>query len=75
MNQPESITLNGNTHLMSDLSEAARAQVDNVRLVDAEINHLQRQLAIAQTARNAYVAALATAVGAPAQTPASAPLN
>ena len=75
MNQPDSITLNGNTYLMSDLSEAARAQVDNVRLVDAELSRLQRQIAIAQTARNAYVGALAAAVGATPETPASTPLN
>ena len=62
MNQPASITLNGTTYAMTDLSEAARAQVDNVQLVDAEIARLQRQIAIAQTARHAYAAALAAAV-------------
>ena len=73
----ESITLNGTTYAMADLSAAARAQVENVQLVDAEIAHLQRQIAIAQTARNAYAAALTAAVEGPAPTaaPASATIN
>ena len=62
MNQPASITLNDITYLMTDLSDAARSQVDNIQLVDSEIQRLQRQIAIAQTARNAYAAALTTAV-------------
>ena len=73
----ESITLNGTTYAMADLSAAARAQVENVQLVDAEIARLQRQIAIAQTARNAYAAALTAAVEGPAPTvaPASATIN
>lgn len=67
MTQAESITLNGTSYALADLSAAAREQVDNVRLVDAEINHLQRQLAIAKTARSAYVGALVAAVGSAAE--------
>lgn len=70
MTQAESITLNGTTHALADLSAAAREQVDNVKLVDAEIIRLQRQLAIAKTARSAYASALVAAVGTtPAATP------
>lgn len=68
----ESITLNGNTYAMADLSEEARSQVGNVQLVDAEIVRLQRLIAIAQTARNAYGAALAAAVEGAPSTPAPA---
>ncbi len=62
---PESITLNGKTHATADLSDAARDQVVNIQVVDAEIARLQQQLAIAQTARNAYVAALVAAADKP----------
>ena len=66
MTDQASITLNGTTYLMTDLSDAARTQVENIQLVDAELNRLQRLAAIAQTARNAYAAALVAAVeGAP----------
>lgn len=65
MSQPESITVNGNTYALADLSEEAKSQVVNVQVVDAEIARLQRLIAIAQTARNAYVAALVSSVSAP----------
>lgn len=68
MSELPSVTLNDQTYALAELSEAARNQVANIRVVDAEIARLQQQLAIAQTARNAYVAALASAV-----TPAPAP--
>ena len=64
------LTLNGKD--LNQLSDAARAQVVNIQVVDAEINRLQQQLAIAQTARNAYVAALTAAVE-PAEAPSSSP--
>jgi hypothetical protein len=66
MTTTSSITVNGKSHALADLSEAARVQVGNIQLVDAEIARLQQQLAIAQTARNAYVAALVAAVESPA---------
>lgn len=56
------LTLNGKDYEVNQLSDAARAQVTNIQVVDAEISRLQQQLAIAQTARNAYVAALIAAV-------------
>jgi len=64
MTQPETITVNGTTYPLADLSEEAKSQVTNVQIVDSEIARLQRLMAIAQTARNAYVAALVTAVSA-----------
>jgi hypothetical protein len=40
------------------LSEAAQAQVANIQIVDQKIAQVQQELAILQTARNAYVQAL-----------------
>ena len=62
------LTLNGKDYDVNQLSEAARAQVTNIQVVDTEISRLQQQLAIAQTARNAYVAALMATVQ-PAEAP------
>lgn len=62
MNQPEYITVNGTRYATANLSDAAKAQAANVRVADAEIARLQQQLAIAQTARNAYFNALMGAI-------------
>jgi hypothetical protein len=64
---PESISINGKTFASADLGDAARVQVKNIQVVDAEIARLQLQLAIAQTARNAYAGALTAALNAPAK--------
>ena len=40
------------------LSEAAKAQLTSLQVTDQEIQRLNIQLAIAQTARNAYARAL-----------------
>lgn len=56
------ITIN-NQHLDTEtLPDAAKQQLQMLALTDAEIKRLQAQLAIAQTARNAYARALAEAV-------------
>lgn len=70
MTQVPTLTLNGKDHVISDLSEAARLQLANVQIVDAELTRLQQQVAISQTARNAYMAALVAEVEA---TPVTAP--
>lgn len=62
MNLPEYVTINGTSYATAKLSEEARTQFANVQVVDAEIARLQQRLAIAQTARNAYVNALLAAV-------------
>ena len=59
---PEYLTINGTNYATANLSDAAKLQVGNLQVVDAEIARLQQQLAIAQTARNAYVGALVEAV-------------
>jgi Lon protease-like protein len=60
MPEPETptLTMDGKEYNLEDLSQEARAQVVNVRACDQHLQQLQQQLAIAQTARRAYVAAL-----------------
>jgi hypothetical protein len=60
MSLPEYVTINGTNYATAKLSAEAHAQVQNIQVVDTEIARLQQQLAIAQTARNAYSAALVT---------------
>jgi hypothetical protein len=47
---------------IADLSEAAKSQIVNLQVVDQEIVNLKQQLAIMQTARNAYGLALNTEI-------------
>lgn len=56
--QKQTITIDGTEYNVDDLSEAARSQVVNLRVTDAEIEKLKQQLAIFQTARTAYANAL-----------------
>jgi hypothetical protein len=61
-NEEPTLTHNGKTYNVSELSEAAQTQLMNVRIADGEIRRLQMQLAIAQTAHNAYQQALIAAL-------------
>ena len=54
----QTITIDGTDYNLADLSESARSQVVNLRVTDAEIEKLNQQLAIFQTARTAYARAL-----------------
>lgn len=58
MADTQTITIDGKEYALDSLSEAAKAQLTNLRAVDQEIARLQQQQAIAQTARNAYANAL-----------------
>jgi hypothetical protein len=62
MSLPQYITINGTSYAADNLNDTAKMQAANVQAVDAELARLQQQVAIAQTARNAYVAALIEAV-------------
>jgi hypothetical protein len=55
-------TIDDKEYNIADLSEAAKSQIVNLRVVDQEIADLQQQLAIMQTARNAYGSALNTEI-------------
>ena len=52
--QPRTVTIDGREYPLDQLSESARTQAGNLRVTDQEIQRLQQQLAIAQTARLAY---------------------
>jgi hypothetical protein len=52
------VTIDSKEYDTEQLSDAAKAQVTNVQLVDQKIAQLQQELAIMQTARNAYANAL-----------------
>ena len=56
------VTIDGVEYAMEQLSEEARNQVFNLRATDREITRLKQQLAIFQTARGAYAAALKMAL-------------
>jgi hypothetical protein len=58
MANDETVTIDGVTYNMADLSEQARAQMANLRATDQEIQRLRTQLTIAQTARQSYANAL-----------------
>ena len=52
------LTIDGKEYELASLSDAAKAQFTSLQVTDAEIQRLTIQLAIAQTARNAYAKAL-----------------
>jgi len=52
------VTIDGVTYQQSELNNAAKVQLKQLQATDQEIAQLKRQLAIAQTARAAYAAAL-----------------
>ncbi|WP_299315935.1 DUF6447 family protein [uncultured Halomonas sp.] len=52
------VTIDGQEYNLDQLSEKAQKQLVNLRITDEEIQRLNHQLAIAQTARFAYANAL-----------------
>lgn len=56
-NEP-TLTIDGKDYPLKDLSQEAQAQIASLRMTDQHIARLQMELAIAQTARNAYAKAL-----------------
>jgi hypothetical protein len=56
------ITINNTEYDTDTLPDAAKQQLEMLAVTDAEIRRLQAQLAIAQTAKNAYLRALGEAV-------------
>lgn len=59
MSQEQKISIDGKEYALNELSDAAKNQLVSLKAADGEIARLQTQLAIAQTARNAYARALA----------------
>ncbi|EEF27482.1 conserved hypothetical protein [Ricinus communis] len=58
MEEETEVTVDGVTYKLSELSEAAREQVASLQFVEAQMTELNAKLAVYQTARNAYQAAL-----------------
>ncbi|AFJ03444.1 hypothetical protein Q7C_2310 [Methylophaga frappieri] len=56
--QSKTITIDGVSYELDNLSEDARVQIHNVQLADNEIQRLNVQLGMARTARSTYVATL-----------------
>ena len=56
------ITIDGKDYELDALSDQAKAQLMSLRTCDQKIQQLQMDLAIAQTARNAYANALKAAL-------------
>jgi hypothetical protein len=52
------LTFNGKDYDIESLSLDAKNQLISLQAAEAEINHLNIKLAIAQTAKNAYAQAL-----------------
>ncbi len=52
------INIDGVEHLLSDLSDEVKAQIQSLRFVEAEIARLNALIAVASTARIAYQNAL-----------------
>jgi hypothetical protein len=62
MNDEPKVTIDEKEYLISDLSDQAKAEMGSMNVVDQKIANLQQEIAIMQTARNAYAQALAAAL-------------
>ncbi|MCS2611090.1 DUF6447 family protein [Halomonas dongshanensis] len=62
--QPSSptVTIDGMMYTLESLGQKGREQLRNVRVTDQEIQRLQDQLAMIQTARNTYARLLSEAI-------------
>ena len=58
MTKSKTITIDDKEYVFDELSDAAKAQLVSLQVTDQEINRLQQQQKIVQTARNAYAQAL-----------------
>jgi hypothetical protein len=62
--QPAMLNIDDKGYKIDDLSDDAKAQLQGLQVAEAEIKRLNIQLALAQTARNAYMQALQAALPA-----------
>jgi hypothetical protein len=58
------ITVDGRQYDADKLSDQAKAQITSLQFVDAELQRLQAQSAVLQTARSAYLRALSEILAA-----------
>ena len=54
----KTIEIDGQTYQLDELSDEAKAQMINIQFVDNQIQQLQNELAVADTARIGYTNAL-----------------
>lgn len=59
MEEIQKVTIDGKEYQLDSLNEDARNQLTNLRMADQRIAQLRADLALAQTARNAYARVLA----------------
>jgi hypothetical protein len=59
--QPK-VTIDDKDYVIENLSDDAKRQLSSMNVVDQKITSLQQEVAIMQTARNAYAQALAAAL-------------
>ena len=67
MTQEQVINVDGKEYSVDSLDNEAKNQLMNVRVADQKIAALQQDLAMLQTARNAYAKALTEALPKPTQ--------
>lgn len=58
MAESQTLTIDNEKYDIDTLSDAAKVHLGNLRFADHEINRLQRQLTLVQTARKVYANAL-----------------
>ena len=54
----QKITIDGKEYNLNNLSETAKAQLINIQFVDAQLQQLNNELAVADTAKIGYLNAL-----------------
>ena len=59
MTNDQKITIDGKEYALADLSDKAKGDLGSMQLVDQKIAQNQQEMAILQTARNAYAKSLA----------------
>ncbi|NOG31361.1 hypothetical protein HLB35_05540 [Halomonas sp. TBZ9] len=60
--QEPTIIIDGKEYTLESLGQKGREQLQNLRVTDQEMQRMQDQMAIAQTARNTYARILAEVV-------------
>ena len=70
--QAQTLSVDGRTYRLADLSEEARAQVVSIRACDQRTQQLRTDLQITATARAAYLQALNGSLPEPIDTAADA---
>ena len=56
------VTIDGTDYDLDEMSDNSKAQLESLVAVDKKIGDIQQDLAILQTARNAYAVALRDAI-------------